>query len=80
MTIEKIQEVLKYCEAFTARADNAYRWIDKEAALAERRHAELGRGKFNRRGYEPTGGSKETASLRRASMDLTRVLAELRGR
>lgn len=63
-------EVIKLCDAATAQLDEElaernYRWPDESRKPSPSDHS-----------Y----GSRATGSLRRRSMDLTRALADLRGR
>lgn len=68
MTRHKIAVAKSIAQEFIERCDDATAQLDKEARGYDR----------ERSGYDASYGSKRTGTLRRRSMDLTRILAELR--
>ena len=67
LTEKAIKEVIAECDRFKKRA---------QAVLERAKHDEY----FNRYAWNGFAGFRETAALKRASLDLTIILADLRRR
>ena len=75
MRINKVIKARELAVEFCARAQ----LLERLYHAHKREQAKKDRGEIEYvNSYDPTTGSKESGALKRASMDLTRALAELR--